>query len=292
MQSIFVCNTASDSLSEINLKDYSVVNYPLDLGERPVGPHGMEYDGNNIIISNNYNNSISIFNLRDKKEINNLYVGPHPNDVKVYKNKAYVVCSESNSVVVIDLINGNLIANIPVGEYPHNIEINRERNVAYVSNMKGNSISIINCEKNIVINNIKTLENPTKISLSKDKKTLYICETYLGKDIDGCISIMSTEKLKIEKSIRVGAVPVDFQEDKNKLYVTNLNDGTISIIDIVKGREIKKIYLGGCPKGIIKYNEDIFVGDYMNGKVFKINLKERIIKTITVGIEPNAMILV
>ena len=80
--------------------------------------------------------------------------------------------------------------------------------------------------------------------------------------------------------------------DDNKLYVTNSGEGTLSIIDLNKGREVKKIYIGGMVKSIIKIGNDIFIGDYMNGRVVKINLKERIIKNITVGKEPNAMILV
>ena len=46
------------------------------------------------------------------------------------------------------------------------------------------------------------------------------------------------------------------------------------------------------PKAIIKNKNDIFISDCMNGRVVKINLKERIIKNITVGREPNAMSLV
>lgn len=292
MQSIFLCNTASDSISEISLKNYSVTNYPLDLGERPVGPHSLVRYKNEIITSNNYNNSISIFSLIDKKEISSIYAGAHPSDVKVVNDIAYVVCGESNSIIEIDLITGNPIASIPVGEYPHNIEIDPERSIAYVSNIKSNSISIIDIKKNRIKGSIKTYENPTKIFLSKDKKVLYLCESCFGKDIEGYMAVISVENNKILKRIRVGLSPVDFVQDKGKLYVTNLNEGSLSIVDIDKEREIKKIHVGGMPRGIVKNNNDIFIGDCMNGKVYKINLRERIIKNITVGIEPNAMILV
>lgn len=292
MQSIFVCNTAGDTLSEINLNDYSVNSYPLDLGEKPVGPHSITYYKDKLIVSNSYNNSISIFSLEDKKEIKTMYIGAHPNDVKVCDDKVYAVCGESNSMVEADLASESLTVSVPVGDYPHNIEIDEEKKIAYVSNLKSNLISIVDLEKNAVIKSIKTHENPTKIFLSKDNKKLYLCESYLGRDMEGYIAIISTEDCRVIKRIRGGLSPVDFIVDEDKIYVINSGEGTLSIVDINKGREVKKIYIGGMPKAIIKNKNDIFISDCMNGRVVKINLKERIIKNITVGREPNAMSLV
>lgn len=292
MQSIFVCNTAGDSLSEINLTDYSVKKYPLDLGEKPVGPHSIICYDNKLIISNSYNNSISIFSLDEKMEKENMYIGSYPQDMCIYGKVIYVVCSDSNSIIEVDIESGEIITSIPVLEYPHNIEIDEESKVAYVSNLNSNSISVVDLDKKVVKAAIKTYDNPTKIFLSKDKKMLYLCESYFGKEIEGYIAIISTKNNKIIKRIRVGLEPADFVLDDNKLYVTNSGEGTLSIIDLNKGREVKKIYIGGMVKSIIKIGNDIFIGDYMNGRVVKINLKERIIKNITVGKEPNAMILV
>ena len=103
MNSIAICNTSSDNLSLIDIESYSVDHIPLDLGEKPVGPHGIEYENNTIITSNNYSNSISLIDMHSKKEVNNLYVGAHPNDVKLYENKAYFACGESNSLLVMDM---------------------------------------------------------------------------------------------------------------------------------------------------------------------------------------------
>ncbi len=45
------------------------------------------------------------------------------------------------------------------------------------------------------------------------------------------------------------------------------------------------------PRGIIKYKKNIFVGDYGNDRIVKIDLENKKIKNIAVGKEPNAMIL-
>lgn len=291
MESIVVCNTAGDFISIINLKDYSVENVPLDLGEKPVGPHGIECYKNNLITANNYSNSISVIDLLNKKEIKNVYVGSHPNDVKILKDKAYVVCGESNSLVVIDIFTGEFLFEIPLEGCPHSIEIDENKSIAYIANIEGNSLSVVDCSSNKVIKYVNSLEAPIKVLLSKDKKMLYLCESYIGKDIEGYISVLSTENNEIIKKIKVGLVPVDIWEEEDRLYVTNFNDGSISILDIKKGIEVKKIFISGMPRGIIKIKDDIFVGDYFTGKIKNLNLKKRIIKIITTGKEPNAMIL-
>lgn len=292
MKSIIVCNTAADSLSKVSLNDYSVKNVPLDLGEGPVGPHGIDYYKGSIITANNYSNSISIVSLLKDKEVKNIYVGAHPNDVKGYKDNIYVACGESNSLSIIDMITEKMIFEISLGRYPHSIDIDHNKSIAYVSNMEGNSVSVIDCVNNMVIDNIMSIESPTKILLSKDKKMLYLCESYLGRDIDGYIDIISTDNNKIIRKIKVGGAPIDLWEEDKKLYVTNFNEGSLSIVDVERGREIRKIFVGGMPRGVIKYQDDIFIGNYMLGTISNINLKKRIIKTITVGKEPNAMVLV
>lgn len=291
MKAIIVCNTASDSLSIINLEDYSIEKLPLELGEKPVGPHGICYYDGKVITANNYANTISVVDLKRKENEKSIYVGAHPTDIKMFKDKAYILCGESNILSVIDMVTEKLIFEISVGMYPHSIEIDEERSLAYVVNMEGHSVSVIDCISNKIINTISTPEDPTKILLSKDKKVLYLCESYLGKDRDGCISIISTYDNGLIKRIKVCGSPVDMCEEDGRIYCTNFEEGSFSIVDIEKGREIKKVFIGGMPRGIIKDGDNIFIGDNMNNRIVVVNLKKRLIKTITIGKEPNAMIL-
>lgn len=292
MESIIVCNTAADTISKIDLSDNSVKHLPLDLGEKPVGPHGIHVNEDTLITANNYNNSISIVNLKTFKEMDSIYVGAHPNDVKTYKNKAYIACGESNSLVIYDFAEGKISLEIKIDACPHSIAIDELRGLVFVSNMNGHSISIIECESDKVIERIKAPEYPTKIMISKDKKKIYLCESYLGYGIEGYVSIIDINNTKLVNRVKVGITPVDMFEEDGKLYVTNFEEGSISIIDVSKGREIKKIFVGGMPRGIIKYEEKLYIGDYLNGKIRVLDLKERKIKNIATGSEPNAMSLV
>jgi hypothetical protein len=45
------------------------------------------------------------------------------------------------------------------------------------------------------------------------------------------------------------------------------------------------------PRGIIKIKENIFVGDYLNGRLNVFGMEDKKIKVIPLGKEPNAMTL-
>ena len=292
MAILLVCNTGIDKVSIINLENNKVEECPLYLGDKPVGPYGIACYNNKIYTANNYNNSISIINLDKKKEISNIYVGAHPNDIKVFKDKVYIICGDSNSLSVMDLFTMERMINLKLDGYPHSIAINEKKDLCYVCNTEGNSISVIDCLKDYLLDNIKVGNNPTKIILSKNKKILYICESNFEKCTDGFILGMSTETNEVLYKIKVGLYPVDIYEDKNKLYVANLGEGSISVVDKKKLQEEGKIKVGGSPIGVIKYENTIYYSDYYKGNIYSIDLKSTEIKSIASGKEPNAMTII
>ena len=288
-----VCNTALDKISKINLAaEYLTLDFPLELGGRPVGPHNLCIYNDNIITANNYNNSISIINLAKEKEMSTIYVGAHPNDVEVIKDKAYVICGESNSLGIIDLVNQRVIINLKTGKYPHSIAILKEKKLGFICNMDDNSVFIIDCIENEVISKINVGKYPTKLLISSDKKNIFVCESNLGEDRSGFVSIISIESKNIIAKIKVGRTPIDMWEDQGLLYVSNFLEGSISVIDLNKAKEIMKIPVLGMPKGIVKYKSKIYFADYGCGNIYELNLEDNSIKNIASGTEPNAMLLI
>ncbi len=291
MNSIIVCNTASDSLSIISLDGEGFVDtIPLNLVEGPYGPHGVNVYENKIITANNYGNSISIVDILKKKEVENYFIGSCPNDIKTYNDRGYILCGDSNTVVVFDMKEKKNIFQLKTGNHPHSIDIDSD-GIGYISCLDGDSLIVFKCDDGEIIKEIKKLSYPIKVVASKYSKDIFVLESYLGEDKDGYINIISKESLYSNIRIKVGKGPVDMWEDKNYLYISNFIDSSISIVDLKSGKEAKKIYLEGIPRGIIKFKNSIYVGDYINGRVIKINLLDKETKIIAVGKEPNAMIL-
>lgn len=288
INSLIICNTGDNSISKLSLD--SMVCEKIKFSSRE-GPRSIWIDKNKAYIANGYSNSISIIDIESFKEEENIYIGAHPNDLLIFNDLLYVSCADSNMVCVYDLIEKKLILEILVNDWPYSIEISKELELLFVSNFKGNSISIIDLKKNIIIKEIEVLKYPTKSKVSNDNKLLFVCESFMGHDMDGFMEIFDLETLTSIKKVSVGRVPIDILEDDSKIYVSNLGDGTISIIDKISFTNIDSIILNGMPKSMIKYNDNLFVTDYLNSRLLYLNLINKDIKAITVGREPSAMTL-
>lgn len=290
MNSIIICNTGTDSLTRIFLDSYRSERITFGLGEKPIGPHGIIRYDRGFITANNYSDSISFFDGITLKENYSSKIGAGPNDLVVYKDKAYVICGESNSVIVYDMIEDKVIYEIETGSWPHSIDYDDYRGVAFVSNLEGNNITVINVEENNVIKKIQTPEYPTKLLLSKDKSLIYVCESYLGNDSNGYLEIISSATFDTVKRIEVGSSPIDVFETGEHIYVSNFTDGTISVICRSNFELEKNIYVGGMPKGIIAFGNRLYVADYLKSKLYVLE-NENIKKVIGIETEPNAMTL-
>lgn len=290
MNSIVVCNTGADSLSRIILNDLSLEKVTFNLGERPVGPHGIKIYEDGFITTNNYSDSISFFDKNTLEEKKNVKIGPSPNDLVIYKDKVYTICGESNSIVVYDILEGKTLYEITTGSWPHSIECDYKKGIGFITNFESNDITVIKMDDNSIINKIGAKEYPTKVLLSKDKEHIYVCESYLGHDKNGYLDVISTKTLQVIMSIEVGSSPMEVSEGEKYLYVSNFTDGTISIINKKKMRLEKNFYVGGMPKGILIYENKLFIADYLKGKIYVVENNE-IKKVIVIESEPNAMTL-
>lgn len=293
MNYIYVCNTSSDCISRVNVEDFieeNKITLNTSLYNR-IGPHGICQYEDKIITANSYSNNISIIDTVKDREEANYFIGMHCNDVVVYENNAYIICGESNNVVVFDLIKGKISEEIPCGNLPHSIVINKDKGILLISNMENDSLTIINCHNTNDVKNIKVGSYPTKAIFSVDNNYILVCESNIGSDYRGSIGIISLKNFKMLYRITVGNCPVDMICDEKYCFVSNFGEGSISLLDINYYEVIKKINVGGMPRGIIKFDKFIYVGDNYNNLLMRVNIFTEEKKIIPIGGEPTGIIL-
>lgn len=294
MNSLIVCNTGSDSISKIPLvmslqENILYEEIFLTEGEKPLGPNGIYIKDRIAYIANNYSNSISMLNMDTLKEERTIYVGANPNDLIGYDKYLYIVCSESNAVVLYDLNEEKVILEIKTNNWPYNIEISSKLNLLFITNFQSHNISVIDIKTNKIIGELVTLEYPTKVKVSNDGGFLYVCESYMGDENEGYIEVFNLITLESLGKIKVGKVPIDIYEDGGILYVCNLMDSNIVLINKINLKKIREIHIGGMPRVLVKHENIAYIGDYLNGRLVCLDLNNNNIKAITIGKEPNAM---
>ena len=134
MGCIILCDMGSDSLSKIDTGTLNIKKLELKDINKPYGTHELFPYGNKILACNVYDNSISIIDLDKFYEEDNIYIGSHPNDISIYNDDAYVLCGDSNSVIVYDILKRIPKYHLKTGNMPHSIEI-MKNGIGVISNM-------------------------------------------------------------------------------------------------------------------------------------------------------------
>lgn len=103
---------------------------------------------------------------------------------------------------------------------------------------------------------------------------------------------INTKTFLIEKVIEVGAVPKYIASTPNnkKILVTNWSSGDISIIDTKLNKEIKRLYLGRFPRGIVinKTSTIAYIAIMGSTKIAKLNLQNYSLSWIeNIGKQPR-----
>ena len=83
-------------------------------------------------------------------------VGDHPYNIKTFNNIGFVTNALDDSLSIIDLKNKKEFKTIRTGENPENLDINIEFNLLVVTNWGSDSISIYNLKNLSLIKEIKT----------------------------------------------------------------------------------------------------------------------------------------
>lgn len=288
---LYVCNTAADYISKVDAITLKEKKITLCNKSSKSGPHGICSYKNYVIIANCYSNSISKVDLLNDKECDNFYIGSHCNDVDVYNTEAFITCGDSNNIIVFDMEKDRIVEEIPCGINPHSLDINNNGLIA-VSNMESATITFAHVNNKDFNKEIRVAAYPIKVRFSRDGRFLYVCESNLGEDKEGHIAIISVESMKLVKRIAVGKSPVDIFLDKEMGYVSNFNDGSISILNLKDNKEEKRIYFSGMPVGIIKKDDFIYLGDSLNNLLIRYSLRAGEKKVIPIGDEPTGMTLI
>ncbi len=126
--------------------------------------------------------------------------------------RAYVCLSRSNSLAVVDLEAGKMIAEMPVGIAPYGVVLTQGGSTAYVTDWGG-----------------RRAQSGERSAASSGTEALIDVR---GVGSSGCVSVVSLLRGETQQ-IATGLHPSDLtlSADDGRLYVTNANSDTVSIID-------------------------------------------------------------
>lgn len=101
-------------------------------------------------------------------------------------------------------------------------------------------------------------QGPVQLYPTKDSRFVYVADqgTLNGRRANDKLFKIDLETLAVAETIEVGRAPhgVALNRGGDRVYVTNLEDGSVSVIDTGAGQEIARVNVGKEPNGVSVWN--------------------------------------
>ncbi len=258
----FIVVNNSNKIEVIGLKSWKSVK-TIEMDNAPSPRNLVVVNDNKAYVTNLMANNVAVIDLKTLSLTGKtIAVGANPEEILVYKNKAYVANSgfgSGNTVSVIDVATDKVINTIKVGDNPTGLALDDDAEINVLCTGRwpawGDStdtgtnggIYVIDPAKQKVVDSIKVDGHPSEI-------------TYAGNDLgffllNGSVVSYSTDSDKILNSTFIQGFFYSVEADpvSQQLFVLDAKDyqsaGQLSVYDL-NGRLLKQATVGIIPGAV------------------------------------------
>ena len=253
----------------------------VEIHQYPVGfmPYGVVNNGDYVFVSEFGFGRVSVVDLSAGLVVGNVSVDEFPSAMALDSigKRLFVTHFFSGSVSVIDLITFTVVQRISTGSdtnLSQFISLNSDASKAYVPQTRSNvtneallfdttvfpvinvvdlsQFTLLNSERITLDTADEPVNMPFAVALSPDDKTLYLANAGSND-----VSVIDLDTNKGRAHIAVGANPrgIAITENGANIFVNNVLDGTLSVIDTSTLKVSDEVILTNIP-----VNEDVLEG--------------------------------
>ncbi len=191
------------------------------------------------------------------KEVQRFDLGPEtgPHGLRYMNGKLYTACTISKEMIIVDISSGSL-THVPTGGVSVQTAVLPILGSAFVSVFDLKQVIRYDISTGIstVIQMPGDSQGPLQVYPSPDNSKVYVCDqgNVVGNSGSNKLYIINTTTNLVESTVIVGngAHGVTTSLDGTKIFVTNLTDNTVSVVDAITLNVIQTIPVGVSPNGI------------------------------------------
>ncbi|HBY60789.1 MAG TPA: hypothetical protein DEH78_13285 [Solibacterales bacterium] len=194
----------------------------------------------------------------------------------------------ADSIGIYDVPSGRQLSLIAVGVKPHEFAFTRDFRTAYVTHYGinsytekaegGNTIGIVDLAAATMTGEISTgkYRRPHGIELGRSGKL------YVTTELPPALLLIDPVKRALIRAVEIDQpLPhmLALTHDESTAWTANAGGGSVSVVDLVAGRIIKRIEIGGVPMGIglSKDERTLYAGNRGGNRVYSIETKNHTI---------------
>lgn len=269
--------------------DEYICKKAVNLGkEDKLAIHSIINSGKSVYLADSYNNKIYKYEYA-LNELSEVTVGRDPRHMCIEEDNMYVANFESDNISVIDLTNFTLTESIPAGIKPHDVLYNKSNDKLYICCYEENEIIEYSGSREIK-RHFTSDGKPMHMYVSGG--SIILMAYYVNGNVHTKINFINIESGEIEKVISIEGLASDFDIDysNNLLFVINIVDKNLYIIDTTKKETVKTVFLGGYPESLTVGNKYVYVTNSKKNQITAIDSDNlNISKVINLGFTPNCI---
>jgi YVTN family beta-propeller protein/adhesin HecA-like repeat protein len=283
---IYVVNTASDTVSVINGTTNSVVA-TVNTGSNPIAV-AVNPLSNMIYVANNGSSNITVINgatntastVTDPNAISPIAIALNP-----ITNMVYVANSESNNLTVINGASNTLVGSVGVGNIPAAVVVNPATNMVYVANRASNNVTVVNGANNRVAATVGTGTSPASLALDTATNVVYAANNGSNN-----LSVISGASNTVTATVPAGTSPtaVTVNPVTGTVYVANNGSSSVTVVNGANNTVTATVTVGNSPVAVAAdaTTNQIYVVDNTSNNVTVIDGVSNTTATVA---DPNAI---
>jgi YVTN family beta-propeller protein len=230
------------------------------------------------------------------KPATEIIVGAHPAHVIADQRgeRVFVTNAGDNTVSVVDLAEGKVIATIGTGRYPHGLRMSPDGREIYVANVQDGTVSVIDADGLTELARISVGTTPVQVGFTPDGTRVYV-----SLRDENTVAVIDTASRNLIGTIEVGRNPIQVYATPDGRFVYVANQGsdaepadTVSVIDVASGKVVDSIRTGLGAHGVVVSGDGawVFVTNIVDGTVSVIEVATGdVVAAFAVGRGPNGI---
>jgi YVTN family beta-propeller protein len=209
---------------------------------------GSIFDGNMVLITNWADDTVSLVDIEQEKELATIKVGAKPYDIKIDAagRFAYVTNSAASDISVIDIQAMLESHRIPTGTSPRDILLSKDGKWLVTANSGDGTISKIDIASRKELFKVKVGAIPYGVAFSDDEKTALI--TNWGENTLSVVDLTSQKEIK---KIPIGSLPYTVVVPAGQKFANVSSFGSHSILRInLNTFKVDTMPVGRSPWGL------------------------------------------
>ncbi len=210
-------------------------------------------DGKCVLVTNNEDNTVSVIDTQNFETIKTIPTGKGPHGFRISRDShyAYIANMGEDTVSVIDLLALKEQRKIRVGKTPVTTGITSDGKTLVATLNSENSLAIVDLATDKV-EKVQVGEGPAQVFVEPDNKFVFVANQGTETKPSDTVSKIDLQAKRVAATIVVGkgAHGVVTSNDSKLIYVTNMFDNTVSVIDNSRNEVIATVPVGQTPNGI------------------------------------------